>query len=33
LRARRERFGISYITVFTEAVEDFAPVVTQLAGT
>jgi probable F420-dependent oxidoreductase len=33
LRARRERFGISYITVWAEAVESFAPVVARLAGT
>ena len=33
LRVRRERFGISYITVGSDAVEAFAPVVERLAGT
>jgi probable F420-dependent oxidoreductase len=29
----RERFGISYVTVFPDAMEAFAPVVARLAGT
>ena len=33
VQARRERFGISYITVQSEFLEDFAPVVARLAGT
>ncbi len=33
LRERRERYGISYVTVGMLAMEDFAPVVAQLAGT
>jgi probable F420-dependent oxidoreductase len=33
LRERRERFGISYIAVGQEVIEDFAPVVAELAGT
>lgn len=33
LRDRRERFGISYITVGADAVEVFGPVVERLAGT
>ena len=28
----RERFGISYVTVFPKDLESFAPVVAQLAG-
>jgi len=32
LRARRERYGISYVTVFQPAMEVFAPVVARLAG-
>ncbi len=32
LLARRERYGISYITVFGDNLETFAPVVAQLAG-
>jgi len=32
LERRRERFGISYITVGAEALEDFAPVVARLSG-
>ena len=32
LLVRRERYGISYITVFGDALETFAPVVAQLAG-
>ena len=33
LRERRERYGISYLTVFERDMEAFAPVVTRLAGT
>jgi probable F420-dependent oxidoreductase len=33
LRHRRERYGISYVTVFDRDAEAFAPVVAQLAGT
>lgn len=33
LEARRERFGIAYVTVGVEALEAFAPVVERLAGT
>jgi probable F420-dependent oxidoreductase len=33
LRQRRERYGISYLTVFERDMEVFAPVVAQLAGT
>jgi hypothetical protein len=29
---RRERFGLSYVTVGADAVESFAPVVERLAG-
>jgi hypothetical protein len=29
----RERLGISYVGVFPEAMETFAPVVARLAGT
>jgi probable F420-dependent oxidoreductase len=32
LRQRRERYGISYLTVFDRDLEAFAPVVAQLAG-
>ena len=32
LRVRRERFGISYITVGAEYVDVFSPVVERLAG-
>lgn len=32
LLVRRERYGLSYITVFGEHLETFAPVVAQLAG-
>ena len=32
LRERRERWGISYVTVFPEAIEAFAPVVARLSG-
>ena len=32
LHARRERYGISYVTVFGEDVEAFSPVVARLAG-
>ena len=33
LRQRRERYGISYLTVFERDMEVFAPVVERLAGT
>ncbi len=33
LRARRERFGINYVVVGQDDVDDFAPVVAELAGT
>jgi probable F420-dependent oxidoreductase len=33
LRERRERYGISYLTVFERDMEAFAPVVQRLAGT
>jgi probable F420-dependent oxidoreductase len=33
IRQRRERYGISYLTVFERDVEVFAPVVERLAGT
>ena len=33
LRRLRERFGISYVSVFLEAMEAFAPVAARLAGT
>ncbi len=33
LEARRARYGISYITVGARALQDFAPVVSRLAGT
>jgi len=33
LEARRARFGVSYVCVFGEVLEDFAPVVARLAGT
>ena len=33
LRARRERFGINYVVVGQDEMEDFAPVVAELAGT
>ena len=33
LQERRERFGISYITVSDQYVDDFSPVVARLAGT
>ena len=32
LQRRRERFGISYITISDRAMEDFAPIVAKLAG-
>ena len=32
LGERRERYGISYLSVFPEAIEAFAPVVARLAG-
>ena len=33
LQARRERYGISYVSVPTELVDEFSPVVARLAGT
>jgi probable F420-dependent oxidoreductase len=33
LRQRRERYGISYVVIGQDEVEDFAPVVAELAGT
>jgi probable F420-dependent oxidoreductase len=33
LRARRERFGISYVMIFDRVMDAFAPVVARLAGT
>jgi len=33
LRQRRERYGVSYFTVFERDMEAFAPVVARLAGT
>jgi probable F420-dependent oxidoreductase len=33
LQERRERFGISYVTVMDYALDDFAPVVDRLTGT
>jgi probable F420-dependent oxidoreductase len=33
LQERRERFGVSYITVMAYSMDDFAPVVDRLAGT
>ena len=33
IRQRRERYGISYLTVFERDIEAFAPVVERLAGT
>ena len=33
LQERRERFGLSYVTVAQRNMEEFAPVVTRLAGT
>jgi hypothetical protein len=32
VRRRRERYGISYLTVFERDMEAFAPVVARLAG-
>jgi hypothetical protein len=32
LRARRDRYGISYVSVFAGAAEAFAPVVRELVG-
>ena len=32
LQMRRERYGISYITVFGDSVDTFSPVVARLAG-
>ena len=33
LQERRERYGISYITVFGDSLDEFSPVVARLAGT
>ena len=33
LRERRDRLGISYVTIFPPAVEAFAPIARRLAGT
>ena len=33
LEARRERYGVSYVAVFEEQIDMFAPVVARLAGT
>ena len=33
MRARRERYGISYVVVRDQVMEEFAPVVARLAGT
>jgi hypothetical protein len=33
LQERRERYGISYVTVFAEQIDAFSPVVARLAGT
>jgi probable F420-dependent oxidoreductase len=33
LQERRERYGISYITVFSDYLDEFSPVVARLAGT
>jgi hypothetical protein len=33
LRARRERYGVSYVTVAQRYLDEFAPVVAALAGT
>jgi hypothetical protein len=32
LQERRERYGVSYVTVFEPALEAFAPVAARLAG-
>jgi hypothetical protein len=32
LQLRRERYGISYISIFDESMEEFAPVIAHLAG-
>jgi hypothetical protein len=32
LQMRRERYGISYITVFGDAIDTFSPVVARLVG-
>ncbi len=32
LEARREHFGISYVTIFEPGLESFAPVVARLSG-
>ncbi len=33
IRERRERYGISYLSIFEQDAEAFAPVVAKLAGT
>lgn len=33
LQERRERYGISYITVFGNDIDEFSPIVARLAGT
>ena len=33
IRERRERFGFSYVVIGQAEIEDFAPVVAELAGT
>ena len=30
--ANRERYGISYVAIFAQSMEEFAPVVARLAG-
>lgn len=32
LRVRRERWGVSYITIFERSTDEFAPVVARLRG-
>jgi hypothetical protein len=32
LRGLHERYGVSYVSVFQEAMEDFAPIVARLSG-
>jgi hypothetical protein len=32
LQRRRDRFGISYVTVYSESTDTFAPIVARLAG-
>jgi hypothetical protein len=33
MRARRERYGVSYYVVLDQAMEQVAPIVARLAGT